>query len=121
MAQTPGRRLVAEKHQWRTSMPVSHDLHSIGHGLRPIFFFLNDPAPPEIYPLPLPGALPIFGLPPNVHTPAQQPRPGAGGGPGRVRGAITDTAERSDAMQSPTITNPRLQIALLALLLLALP
>src|SRR2546430_15207587 len=27
-----------------------------------IFFFLNDPAPPEIYPLPLPDALPISCL-----------------------------------------------------------
>src|SRR2546428_12004037 len=24
------------------------------------FFFLNDPAPPDIYPLPLPAALPIY-------------------------------------------------------------
>src|SRR3989337_489570 len=29
------------------------------------FFFLNDPAPPEIYPLPLPDALPI-SLPPQA-------------------------------------------------------
>src|SRR2546430_11340450 len=28
-----------------------------------LFFFLNDPAPPEIYPLPLPAALPLFGEP----------------------------------------------------------
>src|SRR5256885_8574783 len=27
------------------------------------FFFLNDPAPPEISPLPLPAALPIFLIP----------------------------------------------------------
>src|SRR3954449_6397436 len=30
-----------------------HDIHS------ELFFFLNDPAPPEIYPLSLPDALPI--------------------------------------------------------------
>src|SRR3990170_3032611 len=28
------------------------------------FFFFNDPAPPEIYPLPLPAALPILARPP---------------------------------------------------------
>src|SRR2546430_8584978 len=30
--------------------------------ISPFFFFLNDPPPPEIYPLPLPDALPIFRL-----------------------------------------------------------
>src|SRR5258708_33369232 len=30
------------------------------HSLSPFFFFFNDPAPTEIYPLPLPDALPIF-------------------------------------------------------------
>src|SRR2546429_7702392 len=43
-----------------------------------IFFFLNDPPPPEIYPLPLPDALPFcvrdFGF--------------GGGGPGRRAPAI---------------------------------
>src|SRR2546430_11401491 len=29
-----------------------------------LFFFFNDPAPPEIYPLPLPDALPISAYPP---------------------------------------------------------
>src|SRR3954462_2017330 len=29
------------------------------NGHRPLFFFFNKPAPPEIYPLPLPDALPI--------------------------------------------------------------
>src|SRR2546421_13100182 len=31
-----------------------------------LFFFFNDPAPPEIYPLPLHDALPIFRIPPLV-------------------------------------------------------
>src|SRR2546428_13646779 len=30
--------------------------------LSSIFFFLNDPAPPEIYPLPLHDAFPIFAV-----------------------------------------------------------
>src|SRR3954462_10051686 len=36
-----------------------------------VFFFLNDPAPPEIYPLPLPDALPIF--PPRRRAAAPRP------------------------------------------------
>src|SRR5256885_15059508 len=35
------------------------------------FFFLNDPAPPESYPLPLPAALPI---PPRALWPAPRAR-----------------------------------------------
>src|SRR5256885_14572377 len=37
-----------------TAIPTSH-----------FFFFLNDPAPPEIYPLPLHAALPIYEDPPD--------------------------------------------------------
>src|SRR2546429_7038890 len=32
------------------------------------FFFLNEPAPPEIYPLPLPDPLPILPSPPRMVT-----------------------------------------------------
>src|SRR3712207_6904125 len=55
-----------------------------------IFFFLNDRAPPEIYPLSLHDALPIYGgLPP---LPPGPPRPhAAGGGPGsRALRALPD-------------------------------
>src|SRR2546430_15565251 len=31
-------------------------------GLSSLFFFLKDTPPPEIYPLPLPDALPIYGV-----------------------------------------------------------
>src|SRR2546428_12342289 len=50
-----------------------------------IFFFFNDPAPPEIYPLPLPDALPISppggagsGSPGSTAAPTRcrSPRPG---------------------------------------------
>src|SRR5256886_15423193 len=34
-----------------------------------IFFFFNDPATPEIYPLSLPGALPIFRRPGGIGYP----------------------------------------------------
>src|SRR5256885_2677042 len=37
-------------------------------------FFLNDPAPPEIYPLPLPDALPILGVGMPFAAPAQEAR-----------------------------------------------
>src|SRR2546425_10332014 len=37
------------------------------------FFFLNDPAPPEIYPLSLPDALPIFSSR-DRSRPSQSPR-----------------------------------------------
>src|ERR1039458_6205700 len=51
------------------------------------FFFLNDPAPPEISPLPLPDALPIGhrpGPPQARGGPPQGPRHPLGGrGPGR--------------------------------------
>src|SRR5256885_12937819 len=36
-----------------------------------IFFFLNDPAPPKIHPLPLPAALPIF---PAARAARRRPR-----------------------------------------------
>src|ERR1039458_6847272 len=32
---------------------------SMGSGVQVLFFFFNETAPPEIYPLPLPAALPI--------------------------------------------------------------
>src|SRR3989440_11398419 len=58
------------------------------------FFFLNDPAPPEIYPLPLHAALPIpphFGCPPPAR-PSTPPGPftQALRQPGVPRGAAFD-------------------------------
>src|SRR5256885_5718282 len=53
------------------------------------FFFLNDPAPPETYPLPLHDALPIWG--PSGHTPPLERDVSSGshgfllGGAGRLR------------------------------------
>src|SRR2546422_8280870 len=41
------------------------------------FFFLNDPAPPEIYPLPLPAPLPICGAPRCAAPPGPAGRPAA--------------------------------------------
>src|SRR2546430_14114896 len=52
----------------------------------PLFFFFNDPATPEIYPLSLPDALPIGGVPgrgPGEH-PASLRRLGARGNPVRI-------------------------------------
>src|SRR6202049_1343392 len=48
---THRRRSVASRHSSR--------LHTSVPFVLSVFFFFNDPAPPEIYPLPLPDALPI--------------------------------------------------------------
>src|SRR2546421_11052521 len=45
---------------------------------RSLFFFFNDPAPPEFYPFPLPDALPIYRAP--------TPRPAGAG----TRGGAVD-------------------------------
>src|ERR1039458_1051728 len=61
---------------WHVPTPntISSDDHLVPHYVRFLFlfffFFLNDTAPPEIYPLPLHDALPIYQLvaiPANKH------------------------------------------------------
>src|SRR5256885_12854449 len=42
-------------------------LQFLGKSVFLFFFFFNDPATPEIYPLPLPAALPIYRPPMRVH------------------------------------------------------
>src|SRR2546426_11660324 len=84
------------------------------------FFFFNDTAPPEIYPLPLPDAFPIFhrdgrgcrgfparrasGTNPRCHAPVPRPRglrrrTRGGGRPDRagVRGRIRLHTDRTTA------------------------
>src|SRR2546430_15890052 len=54
------------------------------------FFFLNDPAPPEIYPLPLHDAFPIWARPRASDDAVVRAgrRPGAGNGDRRALGAV---------------------------------
>src|SRR2546429_9685101 len=65
---------------------------------RAFFFFFNDPAPPEIYPLPLPDALPICA----DALARRRPRRGAGqhpppvGGPGAGGGLEGPRRGRSE-------------------------
>src|SRR3989338_6676573 len=49
------------------------ELQSQFHLLFPLLFFLNDPAPPEIYPLPLPAPLPIFNSRDALRFPDTEP------------------------------------------------
>src|SRR2546430_14360661 len=56
------------------------------------FFFLNDPAPPDISPLPHPAALPSGGRRPPLHPPSLPPL-------GQERGGIR-VAPRSDAART---------------------
>src|SRR5256884_8155245 len=42
------------------------------------FFFFNDPPPPDIYPLPLPAALPISHAPSRRSSPLRRRPPGSG-------------------------------------------
>src|SRR3989454_6367527 len=58
------------------------------------FFFLNDPPPPEIYPLPLPDALPIPGAGDPAHGPAPP-------GPADRRGPAGPRRARHDAPAAP--------------------
>src|SRR2546430_10460391 len=48
-------------------------------------FFFNDPAPPDIYPLPLPGALPISPPSPDARGSPTAPGPRAGRRSSRTR------------------------------------
>src|SRR2546428_4975806 len=57
---------------------------SRGRSRDPLFFFLNDPAPPEIYPLPLPAPLPI-SIPVDLTAPASVSTPTATAGDGQVQ------------------------------------
>src|SRR3989454_11796097 len=59
-----------------------------------LFFFLNDPPPPEIYPLPLPDALPIPGAGDPAHGPAPP-------GPADRRGPAGPRRARHDAPAAP--------------------
>src|SRR2546422_11335653 len=54
---------------------------------RRLFFFFNDTAPPEIYPLPLHAALPISDCCPVYVFPSRK-----GAGPARQAAAIRNTA-----------------------------
>src|ERR1017187_10235774 len=50
-------------------------VHSASHS-KSYFFFFNEPATPEIYPLPLPAALPISPPPRFSEVPADAHEPG---------------------------------------------
>src|SRR5256885_6858568 len=61
--------------------PIRHKYRHTPSAHLPFFFFLNDTAPPEIYPLPPHAALPIWALHQRSPRPAgASTRPGRPGG-----------------------------------------
>src|ERR1022692_3305349 len=57
------------RHECAEALPPRAPEQEADRVVGQFFFFLNDRAPPEIYPLPLPDALPIFSLENNFFPP----------------------------------------------------
>src|SRR5256886_14937274 len=79
------------------------------------FFFLNDTAPPEIYPLPLHDALPIWRRrrphPPLGQGPPRRPSPHRRGLRRQPRGrGPRDTAGRAARRRGPLLRRRRAEI-----------
>src|SRR2546425_12220519 len=85
-----------------------------------MFFFLNDPPPPDIYPLPLPDALPILlgalaraGVPDRDSEPAPRRRQDPPGARRHRRGLGLSVRPRgSRVLARPAPLDPRLPGAL---------
>src|SRR2546429_9882432 len=85
-----------------------------------LFFFLNDPPPPKIYPLPLPDALPIFPYRPKILLASASlvrsgnvgPEPTiAGSSPGiSDRTSVTTRAGAAASASRPPFTPDRCEI-----------
>src|SRR2546429_9961086 len=81
-------------------MLLSHSsVIGVACGISTFFFFFNDPAPPEIYPLSLHDALPIS---PRRHRDDGQPRHPSrgGGGPRRLPELRRRSEEHTSELQS---------------------
>src|SRR2546430_11965616 len=72
-------------------------VENVGHPPFDIFFFLNDRAPPEIYPLPLPAPLPISDQRAQPRRQRGTPAPAPPGGVAARAAHGRAPADRADA------------------------